>query len=92
MLEIPSLSVGDQVHHPLLVLDVQHKGGDHPRTVVVFGNRTGRIDSAPFWAGRDEAIRGLAKGMIAQVVGTITAYRDSMQLDATSVRPLPRGS
>lgn len=92
MLDIPSLSVGDQVHHPLLVLDVQHKGGDHPRTVVVFGNRTGRIDSAPFWAGRDEPIRGIAKGMIAQVVGTITAYRDSMQLDATSVRVLPKGS
>src|SRR5690606_236430 len=90
--DIPSPAVGDHVHHPLLVLDVQQKGGDHPRTVVVFGNRTGRIDSAPFWAGRDEPIRGITKGMIVQVVGTITAYRDSVQLDATSVRVLPKGS
>ena len=92
MLDIPSLTAGDEVHHPLLVLDLQQKGGDHPRTVVVFGNRTGRIASAPFWAGRDEAIRGLAKGMVAQVVGTISTYRDALQLDAGSVRPLPKGS
>lgn len=92
MLDITTLREGDDVHHPLLVLDVVQKGGDHPRTVLVFGNRSGRIDSAPFWAGRDEAIQGIAKGMVAQVVGTITAYRESLQLDAASVRPLPKGS
>ncbi len=92
MLDIPSLSAGDEIHHPLLVLDVVRKGGDHPRTVVVFGNRTGRIDSAPFWAGRDEIIKELTKGMIAQVVGTVTAYRDALQVETGSVRALPKGS
>lgn len=92
MLDISSLQAGDDVHHPFLVLDVVAKGGDHPRTVLVLGNRTGRIDTAPFWGGRDEQIRGVAKGMIVQVVGTITTYRDARQLEATSVRPLPRGS
>ncbi len=92
MLDIPALHEGDEVHHPLLVLDVVQRGGEYPRTVLVFGNRTGRIDSAPFWAGRDETIQGIAKGMIAQVVGTITSYRDALQLDATSVRSLPKGS
>ena len=91
-LDIPSLSPGDDVHHPLVVLDVTAKGGEHPRTTVLFGNRTGRIESAPFWAGRDEMIRGLAKGMLVQVVGKVTTYRDSVQLEAVSVRALPKGS
>ena len=92
MLDIPALAVGDEIHHQLLVLDIQQKSGDHPRTVVVFGNRTGRIESGPFWAGRDEAIRDLAKGTIAQVVGTVTEFRGSRQIDVGSVRPLPKGS
>jgi 3'-5' exoribonuclease len=92
MLHIPSLAAGDDIHHPFLVLDVVQKGGDHPRTVLVLGNRTGRIDTAPFWAGRDDQIRGIAKGMLVQVVGTVSTYREARQLDATSVRALPKGS
>lgn len=92
MLDLRTLAVGDEVHHPLLVLDVQQKGGDYPRTVLTFGNRTGRIDSSPYWAGRDEAIKGVTKGMVAQVVGTVATYRDALQIEATSVRALPKGS
>lgn len=92
MLDIPTLREGDQVHHPLLVLDVVQRGGEYPRTVLVFGNRTGRIESAPFWAGRDEIIRGVAKGNVAQVMGSVTTFRDALQLDANSVRVLPKGS
>ncbi len=92
MLDLSSLQAGDEIHHPFLVLDVVARGGDHPRTVLTFGNRTGRIESAPFWAGKDEMVRGLAKGMIVQVVGAVSSYRESLQLDATSVRPLPKGS
>ncbi|MEO8478342.1 MAG: HD domain-containing protein [Gemmatimonadota bacterium] len=91
MLDLTLLTVGDDVHHPLLVLDVVAKGGDHPRTVLTFGNRTGRIDSSPFWAGRDELIRGITKGMLVQVVGSVAAYRDSQQLELTSLRALPKG-
>ena len=92
MLDLSSLAAGDEIQHPLLVLDVIAKGGDHPRTTLLLGNRTGRIESAPFWPGKDEAIRGVAKGALVQVVGKVTAYRDSLQVDATSVRILPRGS
>lgn len=91
-LDIPSLAPGDDVHHPLLVTDVVVRGGDHPRTTLVLGNRTGHIESAPFWSGRDEQIRGIAKGMLVQVVGKVTSYRDSNQLEASSVRALPKGS
>lgn len=92
MLDIPTLREGDQVHHPLLVVDVIQRGGEYPRTVLVFGNRTGRIDSSPFWAGRDEVIRGITKGTVAQVMGSVTTFRDALQLEATSVRALPKGS
>ena len=91
LLDIPSLAAGDDVHHPLLVVDVAARGGDHPRTTLTFGNRTGRIESAPFWSGRDDMIRGISKGMLVQVVGKVTTYRDANQLEATSVRQLPRG-
>jgi len=92
LLDIPSLAPGDDVHHPLVVIDVDVKGGDHPRTTLMLGNRTGRIASAPFWAGRDEMIRGVAKTMLVQVVGKVTSYRDSIQLEAVSIRALPKGS
>ncbi len=90
--DLGSLKAGDQIHHPLLVQDLVRRGGDHPRTTVILGNRTGRIESAPFWAGRDEMIQGLAKGMLVQVVGNVTSYRDSLQLEVGSLRPLPPGS
>ena len=92
LLDIPTLVPGDDVHHPLVVLELVSRGGDHPRTTLLLGNRTGRIESAPFWAGRDEMLRGLAKGMLVQVVGKVTTYRDSTQLEASSVRPLPKGT
>ena len=91
-LDIPALAPGHDVHHPLVVIDVDVRGGEHPRTTLILGNRTGRIQSAPFWAGRDEMIRGIAKGMVVQVVGKVTSYRESTQLDAVSVRALPKGS
>ena len=92
LLDISRLSAGEEVQHPLLVLDVVARGGEHPRTTLLLGNRTGRIETAPFWAGRDEMIRGLGKGMLVQVVGKTTKYRDALQLEVTSIRPLPKGS
>ncbi len=37
-------------------------------------------------------IAGIQKGMLVQVVGRVTTYRDANQLDASSVRALPKGS
>lgn len=91
MLDFTTLAIGDDIHHPLLVIDIVAKGGDHPRTILTLGNRTGRIDSAPFWAGKDEAIRGLQRGMLVQVVGSVVDYRDSRQLTINSIRALPDG-
>jgi 3'-5' exoribonuclease len=92
IIDLTALAAGDEIQHPLLILDVVARGGDHPRTTLVLGNRTGRIESAPFWSGKDDMIRGLAKGMLVQVVGRVTSYREALQLDAVSVRALPRGS
>jgi 3'-5' exoribonuclease len=92
LLDLKSLAAGDELQHPLLVLDVVARTGDHPRTTLILGNRTGRIETAPFWAGRDESIRGIAKGMQVQVLGNVTRYRDALQLEVTSLRALPHGS
>ncbi len=92
LLDISTLSAGEDVQHPLLVLEVVARGGEHPRTTMLLGNRTGRIETAPFWAGRDDMIRGLGKGMLVQVVGKTTKYREALQLEVTSIRALPKGS
>ncbi len=92
LLDLTTLTVGDEIHHPLLVQDIVSKGGDHPRTTVIFGNRTGRIESAPFWADRTAPLEGIEKGMLVQVVGRVTAFRDSRQIEVIALRPLPRGS
>ncbi len=91
-IDLATLAAGDEIHHPLLLVDVVVRTGEYARTTLVFGNRTGRIESAPFWAGKDEMIQGLSKGMLVQVVGRITSYRDSLQVEATSVRHLPKGT
>lgn len=92
LLDITLLQIGDEIHHALQIADVLSRSGDYPRTVLVLRNRTGRIESAPFWAGRDDMVRGLVKGMHVQVVGKVTAYRDARQIDVASVRPLPHGT
>jgi 3'-5' exoribonuclease len=91
-LDIAALRPGDEIQHTMLLVDVVARGGEHPRTTLVFGHRTGKIESAPFWAGRDEMIRGLARGMVVQVLGKVTTYRDATQLETISVRALPKGS
>ncbi len=91
-LDLATLAVGDEIHHPLLVQEILVKGGDHPRTTLVFGNRSGRIESAPFWPDRAAALEGITKGMLVQVVGRVSSYRDASQLEVLSLRPLPRGS
>ena len=92
LLDITKLTTGEEVQHPLLVLDVVARNGEHPRTTLLLGNRTGRIETAPFWSGRDDMIRGLGKGMLVQVVGKTAKFRETLQLEVTSIRPLPKGS
>jgi 3'-5' exoribonuclease len=94
VLDLPSLRPGDRVQDTLLVLDTEHKhheGGAYD--VVTFGNATGRIPSAPFWAEDQPYVEGIRKGHVVQVIGEVQEYRGHPQLRVTApLRLLPEGS
>lgn len=90
--DLPGLSQGQRVQDPLLILEVDRRGGDTPHTVLTFANATGRLPSAPFWLEDQPKIAGLTPGDVAQVIGEVALYRGQRQLKVTSIRPLPRGT
>ena len=90
-LQIASLAVGARVQDPFLVLEVEQRGGDNPHTILHFGNRTGRLASAPVWASDAARIAGVARGAVVQVIGDVSSYRDKRQLKISSIRVLPEG-
>ena len=82
--------VGERLQDPLLVLDVEQKTfGDKDCTVLTLGNASGRMPTAPFWGAEQQAVAGLARSDIVQVIGEIDQYRGKRQLRVTSIRPLP---
>ncbi len=91
-IDLPGLTPGQRIQDPLLVLAVDHRGGDTPHTVLTLGNASGRLGSAPFWLEDQHRIAGVTPGVIAQVIGEVTLYRGQRQLKVTSLRPLPKGT
>ncbi|MGH7701903.1 MAG: HD domain-containing protein [Gemmatimonadales bacterium] len=91
-LNLPALALGERIQDPLLVLDVDQRGGDSPHTILTLSNRSGSLPTAPFWHADQPKIAGISKGDVVQVIGDLTAYRDRRQLRVTSIRVLPRES
>lgn len=90
--DLPSLTVGQRVQDPFLVLEVERRGGDTPHTVLTLGNASGKLASAPFWLEDQPKIAGLSAGDVAQVIGEVALYRGQRQLKVSSIRPLPKGA
>ncbi|HXE56915.1 MAG TPA: HD domain-containing protein [Gemmatimonadales bacterium] len=90
---LTQLTPGERIQDPLLVLEVEQRGnGDAPYTILILGNRTGRIATAPFWSEEAHRVAGIARGDVVQVIGEVTTYRDRRQLKVGSIRVLPRES
>ena len=90
--DLSRLDVGQRVQDPLLVLEIEQRGGDTPHTILLLGNSTGRLATAPFWAEDQPRIAGICRGDVVQVIGELGRYRDQRQLKVSSIRPLPKGS
>jgi 3'-5' exoribonuclease len=90
IVDIAHAQFGERVQDPFLVLAVEHRGIDEPFTVITLGNRTGRIETAPFWLKDLPRISGIVKGDVVQVIGEIAPYRDRRQLKVLSIRVLPK--
>ena len=88
---LPELPIGTRVQDPLIVIDVETRGGDTPHTILTFGNATGHLPSAPFWPSESHKIAGVSRGDVAQVIGTIGSYRDRRQLAVDCITVLDRG-
>lgn len=93
-IDIPSLEVGSRLQDPLLVLEVDARttADGNPYTMLVLGNSTGRISTEPFWLERQDAVAGIRRGHVVQVVGEVVAFRDRKQVKVTSLRLLPEGT
>ncbi len=86
---LPELQVGARVQHPLIVLDLEARGGDTPHTILIFGNASGKLPSAPFWASDGRKIAGVVRGSVVEVSGVVSSYRDRRQLAVEALRVLP---
>jgi len=91
--DLSSLKIGDRVQDPLLVLHVDQRAFDAGEyTILTFGNSTGRLPSAPFWADAQAQVEGIRTGHVVQVIGTVADYRGRRQLRVTSLRLLPEAA
>lgn len=89
---LTTLVPGDRVQDPFLVLEVETRTGDHPHTVLLLGNSSGTIQTAPFWTEDGPKIAGIGKRTVVQVIGEVAAYKDKRQLKVSSIRVLPSGT
>jgi 3'-5' exoribonuclease len=90
VVDLARVQLSQRVQDPFLVVAVEHRGVDEPFTVITLGNRTGRIETAPFWLKDEPRISGITKGDVVQVIGEVAAYRDHRQLKVLSIRVLPK--
>ncbi|HEX5387075.1 MAG TPA: HD domain-containing protein [Gemmatimonadales bacterium] len=90
--QLKQLAQGDRVQDALLVLDVEQRtyAADKECTVLILGNSTGRISSAPFWGAEQACVAGISRGDVVQVIGEVGTYRGKRQLDVSSIRVLPK--
>lgn len=87
------LQTGQHIDEPLLVLEVEQR--DAPRgafTILVLGNRHGRLPSAPFWAEDQPRLAGVVRGTIVQVSGEGGSFNGKRQLKVVELRVLPENS
>lgn len=87
---LPELPLGARIQDPLMVQEIESRGGDTPHTILTLGNASGRIQTAPFWPSDSHKIAGISRGSVVQVIGTIGSYRDRRQVAVDSIRVLPR--
>lgn len=88
--DLTHAAVGSGVGGQFLVLQVEPRAGSSPHTILTFGNRYGRIPSAPFWQSQGALIAELKKGDLVHVTGQIGCYNDRRQLQVESIVALAR--
>ncbi|MBA3658454.1 MAG: HD domain-containing protein [Gemmatimonadales bacterium] len=79
------LGVGDRLERTLMVRALDRRESSRGSfTIVSFGDRTGSVDSAPFWSDERRALE-IRPGDIVHLTGRITQYAGRRQLKVTSL-------
>jgi 3'-5' exoribonuclease len=89
VLPLTSLPPGARVDAPFLIREIQHRGGDYPHTILLVGNASGTLPSAPIWASDRHRLEGLVQGQPVRLRGSIGLWRERPQLIIDSLEILP---
>lgn len=89
VLPLASLPPGAEVDAPFLIREIRHRGGDYPHTILLVGNASGMLPSAPIWASDRHRLEGLSLGQPVRLRGSIGLWRDRPQLNIDSLEILP---
>jgi len=83
------LAPGSRVHEVFLVAGLEPRSyGDGKECVVLtLSQAAGRIETAPFWTGRQSMLQGITGGMVVEVVGEVQTYRGRRQLEVSRIAP-----
>jgi 3'-5' exoribonuclease len=84
------LGLGQRFDEPLLVLEIEQRDASRGAfTILILGNRYGRLPTAPFWAEDLPRIAGIERGAAVQVSGEGASFNGKRQLKVATIRILP---
>lgn len=84
------LEVGQRIDEPLLVLEIEQRDASRGAfTILILGNRHGRLPTAPFWAEDLPRLAGVERGAVIQVSGEGGSFNGKRQLKVATLRLLP---
>ncbi|HUF35955.1 MAG TPA: HD domain-containing protein [Gemmatimonadales bacterium] len=69
-------------------LEPRSYGDGKACVVLTLCDASGRIESAPFWSGRQSVLDGIARGTVVEVTGEIQTYRGRRQLEIARIAPV----
>ncbi|HWA16990.1 MAG TPA: HD domain-containing protein [Gemmatimonadales bacterium] len=92
VVRLAGLPPGAPIDASLLVREIEHRGGDHPHTILHVGNAAGVLPTAPIWASERYRVEGITRGQVVRLRGSIGRWRDKTQIQLDALEPLPPGA
>jgi 3'-5' exoribonuclease len=75
-------------HFLVAAIEPRSYGEGKECIVLTLSDAGGRIDSAPFWSGRQELLAGITRGSVVEVVGEVQTYRGRRQVEVARITPV----
>lgn len=88
-MRLAGLPPGARIDAAFLIRDIEHRGGEHPHTILQVGNAAGVLPTAPIWASDRHRVERIARGQVVRLRGSIGRWRDKSQIQLDALEPLP---